>query len=989
MTEVLRRHNQPIKTEAELWQGTVGIYADEIATVVEGIHLEDLVVESKGRAGWSPQLVETAKNMALSSSLGFGIARSDASTWELPHAHNVAKKMDKTHANPTTAAAIKELGFELGVALGLRINLGNRQMSRLPLGESYKRTLEVLPFKQPGMLEVVINHTLAQYEEGLEAMRHGRVKGIVTQDYLDKVAQTFAHIGTRSLTQEQVHALPQRPDGTVPLAGLSPQQYKLQMLILGHNRLLAQGTSLTKNPYLEIGRAFELPNGAALDISKLVKPSLDSKPRSEKVSLNAGLDKVAALKAEIREHPRLGTSAMVSTAVAASLALGVTTAAATPNTSPSATTRSTVAQVQTFAPMISTVGSTPTSVNANVMPVTAAPVNLADRAALTPNQQGKIGVKTETAAPKPIDPKDVIAVAELAMQEGSTEAAAKAIEEQAPAEVPLGNKPLSDAMKRNANKLIQDLEGERGANLSRETKEQIKIYAMYIELAADNPAVLKKAEAWRMPLTEGKAFGRPEVVEAILPGALDFFATDIYDNNALTPEDKEMLAALWANAHAQLMTDKEIEALPKPPQDYDEKGGDGFGENAPKAPDDKAETGILNVAKVKDSLEQDNSELSKKKLKFLQDVTISAMSAKANGSKINVEVLVAQAVHESGWGQSGLAEKANNLFGVKAGDSWKGKRISMKTGEVFNGNSVTVDASWRAYDSIEDAITDYIKMVTNQDNFADAIKCSDNADSYIDGLLAKLDPETCKIAIPQGEQGAMSYATDPEYKNKILRTITSLGLDKFANSKPFVVKKSPEPAPKAPEKSESKEVDKTVKPMSEKAKAELDAFLNSVTRKGSQLTSGYTNKGIEDTESRGLKNGRFPDSELVQVTKHGHRLQKAAAESYFAMDEAFNTDHPGKHLNFGTILTAYRTYAEQEDLKKRKGKWAADPGTSNHGMGRAGDFSDMGAGSLRDEWMKANAWKFGWFKPEGLGPNSAKGTYEPWHYEYVLINWED
>lgn len=194
---------------------------------------------------------------------------------------------------------------------------------------------------------------------------------------------------------------------------------------------------------------------------------------------------------------------------------------------------------------------------------------------------------------------------------------------------------------------------------------------------------------------------------------------------------------------------------------------------------------------------------------------------------------------------------------------------------------------------------------------------------------------------------------------------------------------------KPQQKSESKEVDKTIKPMGEKAKAELDAFLGSVTREGSQLTSGYVNKGIEDTESRGLKNGRFPSSELVKVSKQGHRLQHAAAASYLAMDAAFNTDNPGKHLDFGTILTAYRTYKQQEDLKKRKGKWAADAGTSNHGMGRAGDFSDMSAGSLRDKWMKANGWKFGWFKPVGLGPNSPKGTYEPWHYEFVLVNWED
>ena len=48
-------------------------------------------------------------------------------------------------------------------------------------------------------------------------------------------------------------------------------------------------------------------------------------------------------------------------------------------------------------------------------------------------------------------------------------------------------------------------------------------------------------------------------------------------------------------------------------------------------------------------------------------------------------VIIAQAAIESNWGRSSLSAKYNNYFGIKAGKSWKGKTVNMKTGEVFDG----------------------------------------------------------------------------------------------------------------------------------------------------------------------------------------------------------------------------------------------------------------------------------------------------------------
>ena len=37
--------------------------------------------------------------------------------------------------------------------------------------------------------------------------------------------------------------------------------------------------------------------------------------------------------------------------------------------------------------------------------------------------------------------------------------------------------------------------------------------------------------------------------------------------------------------------------------------------------------------------------------------------------------IIAQAIHESGWGESSLSAKYNNYFGLKCGTLWKGKSV--------------------------------------------------------------------------------------------------------------------------------------------------------------------------------------------------------------------------------------------------------------------------------------------------------------------------
>lgn len=74
-------------------------------------------------------------------------------------------------------------------------------------------------------------------------------------------------------------------------------------------------------------------------------------------------------------------------------------------------------------------------------------------------------------------------------------------------------------------------------------------------------------------------------------------------------------------------------------------------------------------------------------------------------------VIIAQAAIESNWGRSVLSSRYNNFFGIKAGKSWKGKTVNMKTGEVFDGKQVTINSNFRVYDSLADSIRDRNRLL--------------------------------------------------------------------------------------------------------------------------------------------------------------------------------------------------------------------------------------------------------------------------------------
>lgn len=77
-------------------------------------------------------------------------------------------------------------------------------------------------------------------------------------------------------------------------------------------------------------------------------------------------------------------------------------------------------------------------------------------------------------------------------------------------------------------------------------------------------------------------------------------------------------------------------------------------------------------------------------------------------------ISISQAILESGWGKSELSVKSNNLFGIKADPSWKGKKIKMNTSEYYNKKIMD---DFRVYDSTEDSMKDYGEFLNNNKRY--------------------------------------------------------------------------------------------------------------------------------------------------------------------------------------------------------------------------------------------------------------------------------
>ncbi len=119
-------------------------------------------------------------------------------------------------------------------------------------------------------------------------------------------------------------------------------------------------------------------------------------------------------------------------------------------------------------------------------------------------------------------------------------------------------------------------------------------------------------------------------------------------------------------------------------------------------------------------------------------------------SNILASLTAAQAFLESSKGNSGLTQKANNLFGIKG--TYKGASVKMLTTEYINGKAQKVYADFRKYPAWSDSIADHSAMFNRMARYKN-LRGETNYKS------------ACKNVRLDG------YATDPNYTQKLINVI--------------------------------------------------------------------------------------------------------------------------------------------------------------------------------------------------------------------------
>lgn len=152
--------------------------------------------------------------------------------------------------------------------------------------------------------------------------------------------------------------------------------------------------------------------------------------------------------------------------------------------------------------------------------------------------------------------------------------------------------------------------------------------------------------------------------------------------------------------------------------------------------------------------------ITKEHQEFIERVGALAV-ADMKKSGVLASLTIAQAILESGWGKSGLTVKANALFGIKAGTSWKGKVYSAQTQECFDGATfTTITALFRAYESWAESVADHSALLTGAARYK--------------AVIGERDYKTACRAIH-----AAGYATDPQYADKLIQIIESYSLTAY------------------------------------------------------------------------------------------------------------------------------------------------------------------------------------------------------------------
>lgn len=122
--------------------------------------------------------------------------------------------------------------------------------------------------------------------------------------------------------------------------------------------------------------------------------------------------------------------------------------------------------------------------------------------------------------------------------------------------------------------------------------------------------------------------------------------------------------------------------------------------------------------------------------------------------------IIAQAILESGWGESKLSAKYHNYFGLKCGTKWAGPSANMTTQEEYQpGVHTTIKDNFRVYSNMEEGVKGYFEFIQL---------------ARYQNLRGITDPQKYLETIK-----ADGYATSSTYVENNMKIVRQYGLAKY------------------------------------------------------------------------------------------------------------------------------------------------------------------------------------------------------------------
>ncbi len=126
---------------------------------------------------------------------------------------------------------------------------------------------------------------------------------------------------------------------------------------------------------------------------------------------------------------------------------------------------------------------------------------------------------------------------------------------------------------------------------------------------------------------------------------------------------------------------------------------------------------------------------------------------------ISVDVLLAQAALETGWGKHVIHDKQGNnsfnIFNIKKGSSWDGKSVGVQSLEYRQGTAQKEHSQFRQYENYLQSFSDYVSLMKTNPRYREALDAGTDSANYAKALQSA------------------GYATDPNYADKITNLLTS------------------------------------------------------------------------------------------------------------------------------------------------------------------------------------------------------------------------